>query len=261
METKKAIDKTYRLSDNRSGESLIVKTGKKGNITIYNESSRTRRAIRHCPNQKSVFMDEQDKFALVEPIIFEHGMLNVLANQPLTQKFLDMHPSNTANDGDGNWFEEVDDEIEAKESLIDEELRLDVKSMIRKVAKEKDGIHRLSAIVAVLKGSVAEAGKMGIEELKRELYNEVESDIDYFTNDLGDVTIFDNEDIQRKYIILNGIREGILKKSANGKSILWTKDSKVIVTAPRSVDTIDYFADYLTSDEGIMVAEEIINRS
>jgi hypothetical protein len=261
MATKKLTDKTYRLTDNRSGESCVIKTGKRGNLTILDFKTQMRRAIKHCPNQKSIYVDEQDKFALVEPIIFEGGYLKVLFDQPITQKFLDYHPSNAANAKDGGWFELVDDEIEAAEDIHTEELQIDVKSMIRKVSKEKDGIHRLSAIVAVLKGSVLEASKMGIEELKRELYNEVENDLSYFVNEAGDVTIFDNHDIQRKYLILNGIREGILKKSANGKSILWSKDGKLIVTAPRSVDTIDYFADFLTTDEGIMVAEEIVNRS
>ena len=261
MIKKKLVDKTYRLSDNRSGESCIIKTGKKGNLSIFDNKLKERRAIRHCPNQKTIFVDEQDTFALVEPIIFEGGYLKVPFDQPMTQQFLDLHPANSGNTDDGGWFEIVDDEVEAKESIELEELQMDVKSMIRKVSKDKDGIHKLAAVVAVLKGSVDDATKMGIEELKMELYNEVENDIKYFVSESGDVTIFDDEDIQRKYLILNGFKSGVIKKSANGKSVLWSKDNKIIVTAPRSVDTVDYFADFLTSDEGIMVCEEIVNRS
>jgi hypothetical protein len=259
------VDQSYRLTDNRSGESCTIKTGKRGNLTIFdekaNEGQGARRAIRHCPNQSSIFVDEQDQFALVEPIVFKGGYIKVPANQPMTQAFLNAHPTNAANTEDNGWFEIVDDEIEAIESIEDEELRIDVKAEIRRVSKEEDGIHKLSAVAAVLMGSVADASRMQIGELKRVLYNEAEANIDRFVSEAGDVIIFDDEDIQRKYLILNGIREGIIKKSSNGKSILWARDNKHIATAPRSVDTIDYFADFLTSDDGILVAEEIVNRS
>ena len=39
------------------------------------------------------------------------------------------------------------------------------------------------------------------------------------------------------------------------------KEKKIITTAPASVDVIDYFADYLTTDEGRLVMEEIVKRS
>jgi len=258
--------KTYRLTDNRSGESFMLKTGKKGNLTVFDEEFKredggkgARRAIRHCPNQKSIFMDEQDKHSLVQPIIFINGYLDVPNNQPITQAFLDAHPSNTANNG--GWFEHVNEEQEAKEAIEDEELRMDVMYAVRQTAKKKDGIHPLRAVVTVLTGSYQDTIAMGVEELKNILYNEIEADISRFVDENNNVTIFDDDNVTRKYIILRAIREGIIKKSADGKSILWSKGSKVIATAPKSVDTIQYFADYLTTEDGILVAEEIAKRS
>ena len=253
--------KHYRLTDSRSGESFMIKTGKKGDLTVYDEEKKIRRAIRHCPNQKSIFMDEQDKHALVVPIIFEYGQLEVSDRQPITQQFLDAHPANSANSDYGGWFESVNEELEAKESINEEELKNDIIYAVRQMAKTKDGIHELSAVVAVLLNDVNEASSMGIESLKRVIYNEVEADPTYFADENGNVTIFEDDEIKRKYLILRAINEGIIKKSPNSRSILWSKDSKVIATAPRSIDLVDYFSDFLTTDEGMLIAEEIARRS
>ena len=222
--------KSYRLTDDRSGEAFMLKTGKKGNLTVFDKEAETRRAIRHCPNQRSIFMDEQDKHALVQPIIFINGYLEVPNNQPITQKFLENHPSNAANTEKGGWFELVNEEQEAKESIQDEELRMDIMYAVRQMSKQEDGIHELRAVVSVLTGSVEDTYTMGIEELKSVIYNEIEADTSRFTDENGNVTIFEDDDIKRKYLILRAIREGIIKKNANGRSIMWARDKKVIAT-------------------------------
>ena len=262
----KLKSKSYRLTDDRSGEAFLLKTGKKGNMSIFDPNFKrtdggkgARRAIRHCPNQKSIFMDEQDQYALVEPIIFLGGYLEVPSTQPITQEFLNNHPSNTANGG--SWFEEVNDEIEAQEGIADDELRMDIKQLIRTTAKKKDGIHELRAVAAVLLNSVEQTYDKGIEELKSLLYNEVDADPKYFTDEDGNITIFENDHMQRKYLTLRAVRDGIIKKSVNGKSMLWSKGSKLIATAPTSIDLVEHFAEYLTTEDGMLVAEEILKRS
>ena len=251
-------NKTYRLADDRSGESCMIKTGKKGRLTVFDEEANSRRAIRHCPNQKTIYMDEQDQFGLVEPIIFTYGYLEVPANQPITQAFLDFHPSNISNGG--GWFESVDEEKEAKESIVDDELSVDIKYAVRQMAKKKDGIHELSAVVAVLLDDVNRASSMELESLKRVLYNEIDADPYYFTDDKGKVNIFDDDSIKRKYLILRAIKEGVIRKSPNNRSMVWAKDKKVIATAPRSIELIEYFSDFLTTEEGMLVLEEIARR-
>lgn len=264
----KLKSKSYRLTDDRSGESFMLKTGKKGTLSVYdpeyklpNGDKGARRAIRHCPNQKSIYIDEQDKHALVQPIIFINGYLEVSGDQPITQQFLDNHPSNDANSSDGGWFELVDDELEAREAIQDEELKMDIMYAVRQMAKKEDGIHELKAVVSVLTGSVEQTYQMGIEELKSVIYNEIDADPRYFTDEKGNVTIFDDDSIKRKYIVLRALREGVIRKSLNGRAIEWGRDKKVIATAPRSVDLVDFFAEYLQSEDGILVMDEIVRRS
>ncbi len=255
----KFVDKSYRLSDDRSGESFLLKTGKNRKLLVFDEDKGFNRPIRHCPNEKSIFIDEQSDHALVDPIIFQFGQLEVPYKNQLTQKFLASHPDNVANGG--SWFEEINDEIEAGEAIEQEELILDIKQVIRDKAKEDDGIYALEMVAAVLLDSVVKAGDMGKEELKRVIYQEVDRNPFYFVDDEGEVNIFDDESLQRKYLTLRALKDGILKKSANNKSIMWTKGKKVIATAPQGLDLIDYFADFLSTDDGILVLEEIKRRS
>ena len=256
---KQLQDKTYRLSDNRSGESFMVKTGRNGRLTILDTEKKVRRAIRHCPNQPTIFIDEQDSFARVSPIIFTSGYLTVSAKDPITQYFLDNHPSNVANGG--TWFEFIDEEQEAKESIEIDELQIDLKYTVRKVAKQKEGIHKLKAEVAVITGSVDIASRKEIEELKQILYNHIEIDPFYFTDDEGNPNIFDNEDVFRKYMVLKALKDGVIRKSPNNKTIMWGNDKKTIVSAPIGVELVEYFTGYLTTDEGMLILEEITRRS
>lgn len=256
---KQLQDKTYRLADNRSGESFIPKTGRNGRLTIFDEETNTRRAIRHCPNQPSIFIDEQDKFARVSPVLFTSGYLTVSGKDPITQQFLDAHPSNVANGG--KWFEFIDEEKEAKESIEIDELQIDLKYAVRQTAKKKDGIHKLKAEVAVITGSIDRASRKGIEELKQELYNHIESNPYYFTDDLGNPNIFDNEEILRKYMVLKALQDGVIRKSANSKTMMWAKGKEKIYSAPIGVELVEAFSEYLTTDEGMLVLEEITRRS
>ena len=115
--------------------------------------------------------------------------------------------------------------------------------------------------VAVILDSVAEASKMTKAELKRVIYNEADRNPEYFTDSNGNITIFDDEDTSRKYMTLRAIADGIIKKSPNNKSMVWAKDGKVIATAPVGLDLVEYFADFLSTDEGILVIEELKRRT
>lgn len=261
--TKKSSVKTkeYRLTDDRSGLGFVLKTGKdkKRRLMVWDEKIELSRPIRHCPSEKSIFIDEQTEYAFVQPIIFMHGYLEVDRTQQITQQFLDNHPDNSANGG--SWFEEVNDEKEAEQDLIIDELKIDIYNAVRNKAKEDGGEYELEAVVAVLENSVQEASEMGLKSLKRRIYQEIESNPLYFADDSGNVTIFEDDYVSRKYFVLRAIKEGIIKKSVNNKSIVWVRDNTMIATAPRGLELVDYFADFLSTEEGMLVGEEIKRRS
>lgn len=255
----KRENKSYRLLDDRSGTSFLLKVGRDMNLLIYDQKENVNKAIRHCPNEKSIFVEDQSKYAIVETIIFEHGYLEVPFNKPITQKFLDSHPDNLSNGG--GWFEEVNDEVEASDYVDIEDLKHSIKDAIIQKSKESDGIYALEMVASVITGSFSESTSLSLNELKRIIYIEIENNPDYFVDEKGNVNIFDDQETQRKFIVLRALKDGIIKKSANGKTMSWGKTHKKIITAPIGVDLVDHFAEYLSTNEGILVAEEIKNRS
>jgi len=92
---------------------LPVRHTKRFSLLHFDEKTGTNRELRYARNQKSCFVDEQDKNALLEPIIFEDGFLYVPKENQVLQEFLHYHPLN------GKKFVEVDKAKDAAEEVQD----------------------------------------------------------------------------------------------------------------------------------------------
>ncbi len=90
-----SLQKIYEIP---YGGGIVCKI--KSESTVYDKETRQVRGIRYCPNEPSVFMDEQSSNARREHIIFPNGMLIVPENKPNLAAFLDLHPQNRANGGE-----------------------------------------------------------------------------------------------------------------------------------------------------------------
>ncbi len=248
--------KTYRIVGDSTPLSLLLQSGKNKRLLVFDSKLKTNRAIRHCPNEKSIYIDEQSANAVCEPIIFETGFIEVGSTQTHTQEFLDKHPDNVANGG--IWFEYIDEAAEAKEDIERDELIQDIKTVIREQYKQKGGIAKLEMAVSLLFGSLDQATKLNADELKRVLYNEAETNPEFFTDDNYNVNIFDDQAKIRKYLVLKGLKDGVIAKTVNGRSIVWGNDrSNVIYTAPIGKDIVESFALFLETDDGLMIASEL----
>ena len=96
MKNKKIyVDKTYRLKREAAPLTFMLASHntKRKPLLYFDEDSGTNRALRYARNQKSPFEDEQDGNAILEPVIFEDGMLHVPKNNQVLQEFLYYHPS------------------------------------------------------------------------------------------------------------------------------------------------------------------------
>jgi hypothetical protein len=256
--TKKLKDKSYRLLGEIAPLTFLLQVGKNKKLLVFDKTKQRNRSVRHCPNEQSIFIDEQSDNAVCEPIMFLTGILDVDQYNVHTQEFMDNHPDNRANGG--IWFEEIDEAAEATEDVETEELIQDIKNMIRNKYKEKDGVAKLEMVVSILFGSLDQAAKLTPDELKRVLYTEAEDNPKFFINETTkEVDVFDNELNTRKYITLRGLKNGIISKSLNGRSMVWGSDKKnIIYTAPVGKDLTESFANYLETDEGILVMSELI---
>jgi hypothetical protein len=248
-------EREYQLVDG-APLSFVLKTGGKGNLLIH-DPKKGNRPIRHCRNEKSIFIEEQSEHALLDPIIFRTGLLKVPATEMVTQKFLDTHPDNVANGG--YVFEEIDDEKNAAESLEREDLVLDLKQAVREKMKKDAGIYELQAAVSVLKSSTALASKMTGSELRRELYQAIEANPYKFLDEKGNASLFD-EKTKRNHLALVALATGEIITSADGRSLLWADTKAVISHIPAGRKPTEHLQEYLTTDEGILVLEEISKR-
>ena len=254
MSKQKYEAKTYRLKGDFSPISFLLKTGRGNTLLYFDEEKGYNRAIRHCPNERSIFVDEQSEFAVVKAVEFERGYLEVGATDTMTKEFLEKNPHN------GQIFEEVNFEEEAKEDIELQDIIADLRVAVREKAKEENGIYELEALVAVLRGSVAQASDMSPSELKREIYRVINDDPRRFIDEKGTPQLF-NEYVKRRHIGLTAMATGVLEVSANQRAIVWGKSKETLINVPKGILPIDSLSDYFETDDGILALEEIANQS
>ena len=110
------------------GGGIVFMLPQKG-VTIYDKENDTVREIRYCPNEPSIFVDEQSENAVKQSVIFERGRLFIPREKPNLKKFIELHPGNKENGG--SIFKIVDKKKSAKEELEKEFLVSDAVSIVR----------------------------------------------------------------------------------------------------------------------------------
>jgi hypothetical protein len=110
------------------GGGIVYMLPQKG-VTVYDAEKDTVREIRFCPNEPSIFVDEQSSNAVKQSVTFRDGRLFVRKNQPNLRKFLELHPANKANGG--TTFKKVDKTQDAAKELEKEFLVSDAVSIVR----------------------------------------------------------------------------------------------------------------------------------
>lgn len=88
-----------------------TKNTKAYSLLWFDETKKTRRALRYASNYPTPFEDEQGENAMTPIIAFENGFLNVPKEDTALQWLLDIHPAK------GNLYEEVDVVKEASKEL------------------------------------------------------------------------------------------------------------------------------------------------
>lgn len=250
------VEKEYRLANDIAPASCIIKTGGDGKLLVYDEKKKYNRAIRHCRNEKSIFLDEQSEFAVLDPIVIIKGNLRVGPNEITTKLFLDASPQNVKNGG--SLFEEINDEMEASKSLEVEDLIVDLKSLVKETQKKKDGLLELQTLVSSIKKSYVVASKLSMPELRREVYRAIDSNPLAFVDEKGNPQLF-SEKVKREYLALRSIAEGVVKVTVDGRSIVWGDTGALICSIPVGLKATEYFAEFLETDDGMILIDKIMD--
>ena len=154
--TNELKDRVFVLTSDTTPLTYVLPSRNTKRFSLLHFDGKTNRALRYARNQKSVFEDEQDDNAIVEPVIFEDGALVVPANNPLLSQFLDIHPLN------GQIFTELNTEKEAMTDIEDMNIELDAQ-----IAARNMDLETMLAIARLVWGPVVDT--MTTPELKRDI--------------------------------------------------------------------------------------------
>lgn len=228
-------DKVYRL---KSGSPLSYTLASRNHhrypLMWFDEKNNVNRVLRYATNQKSPFEDEQDGNAILEPIIFEDGLLRVAKTNPVLQQFLHYHPLN------GIVFVEVDKEKDAAQEV--EELNIEVEALIEARQLTIDQIEMLTRVIFGKDPST-----ISTAELKRDILVFAKQEPRDFLDILNDPELKFQAKVrlffEKKLLVLrNNDREVWFNTSTNKRKMM---------SVPFGDEPNDATAAYLQSDEGI----------
>lgn len=237
-------DRVYVLKDVAPPLSFMLpsRNTKRFALLHFDEETNTNRALRYARNQKSPFEDEQDGNYILEPIVFEDGVLVVQKNNPVLQKFLSLHPSN------GDIFEEFDPEKEAAASLEYINFELDAQIAAREIS-----IDTAMAVLRVMIGSRVE--NMTSQEIRRDVMVYAKNNPEEF------LEMIDDSDLQLRNKAAKYIEMAYLQFRNSQRDVYFNlKDNKrKMMSVPLGEDPINAMAAYFKTQEGIET-EDMLNR-
>lgn len=235
MSEKKYTEKTYRLKRGTPlSYTLPSRNHPRFPLLWFDEKQGSNRALRYASNQKSPFEDEQDGNAIIEPIVFEDGMLVVLRTQPVLQAFLHYHPMN------GVVFEEIDNEKDALKEV--EAMNIEGDAFIK--ARELT-IEQMETMTRVL--FARDPMKTTTPEMRRDILVFARNHPADFLHALND------PDLRYMSKIVSFFESKLLMVRNNDREIWFNTSTskKKMCSVPFNMKPYDYAAIWLKSDEGL----------
>jgi len=230
------VDKTYRLLGATAPLSYMIPTRNSRSFPLlwWDEEKGINRPLRYSRNQNSPFEDEQDGNVIVEPVIFEDGLLTVPRTNQVLQKFLHYHPLN------GRSFEEINLEKDATDQMQSLNTEVDALIEARSLSLEE-----LENVCRVVFGRSTDT--MTSAEMKRDVLMLAKNDPVSFLNVLKDPELRYNSSIQQFF------DQGYLTTRRNEKEVWFStpNNKKKMLTVPFGVGATTAAASFLKSDDGI----------
>jgi hypothetical protein len=239
--------KAYRLKGDKAPLSYMLSSrhSSRSPLLHFNEETGVNEPLRYARNQKSPFENEQDGNAILEPIVFEDGMLSVGKENQVLQKFLSLHPSN------GFVFEEINRERDAASELEQVEFQLEAQIEAKKITKD---VSKLTQICRVLIGNAVE--NMTTAELKRDILVYAKNNPDDFLDTINDPMLELMDDVYQFFNL------SLLSTRNNGKDVYYNlpNNKKKMLTIPFGEDPNFIVASFMKSDDGLEVYKLLKNK-
>ena len=231
-------DRVFILMKDKAPLSYTLPSRNTKRFSLLHFDGTTNRALRYSRNQKSVFEDEQDDKAIVEPIVFEDGVLVVPANNPILGKFMDLHPLN------GEIFQEVNHEKAAARDIEELNIELDAQIAARGLSFDT-----MMSVGRLIYGEVIDG--MTTQEIKRDILLYAR---DYPQNFLD---LINDPDLEDNAMASRAISEGMFTLRNNNKEIWFNMpgNKRKLMNIQPGDDPVSLLTIYFESEEGAPIAE------
>jgi hypothetical protein len=231
----KLTEKIYILKNGKSPLTFVLQSrhSRRSPLLWFDEEKGVNRTLRYARNQRSPFEDEQDDNAIVEPIMFENGVLKVSKTDTVLHKFLELHPKN------GSVFEEFIAERDAEKEI--EEMNYEVDALI---AAREMSIDKCEEILRELIGNRVE--NMTSKEVRRDI-------LVFARNNPYDLlTMAGDPDVQMKNNIAQFFDMNIIQFRNKNKDVYFNlpNNKKRMLTVPEGEDGMDAVKLFFETEEG-----------
>lgn len=210
-------------------------------ITVFDEENNTVREIRYCPNEPSIWVDEQSDNALKESVAFREGKLFVPREKPNLKEFLDLHPMNMKNGG--KVFKLVDKMRDAERELEREFKLTEAIAMVR----DKD-IQDLLPIALYFKVNINQP----TSEIRYNLLRIAKTKTREF------IEAFDSPQVTTRATIQQAGDYQIINLKKDG--VYWFDSNSLIVSVPVGQDAMDVMVRFCLTEKGAPVLGDIEQR-
>jgi hypothetical protein len=229
-------DRVYLLKNEKEPLAYFIasRDTPRNRLLYYYEENNINRPLRYARNANSPFQDEQDNNVILEPIVFEDGVLRVPKTNPVLQEFLHYHPNNGAE------FYEFDEEQDAQEYVDFMYNELDAQV----AARDLDWT-TMEAVANVLLGG--KVSSMTVAEVKRDMMLYAKRYPQDFMEAVNDPSLRVNN------IAARALSDGYLSFRNNKKEIFYNlkENKKKLMTIPFGEDPLYTLASYLQSNDGL----------
>lgn len=206
--------------------------------TVYDEEKDTVREIRYCPNEPSIYLDEQSDRAKRESVFFRDGRLFVPQEKPNLRAFLEAHPGNAANGG--NLFKQVNKTFDAEAEM---EKEFAISEAIHKV--RNTDITDLLPVALYFNVNI----DRNTSEIRFDLLRLAKKSPSEF------MQAFDNPQVQARSIAKQAADYQIIALRENGA--YWFDTNKLIVSVPVGRTPLDVITRFLLTEQGATVYGEL----
>jgi len=242
MKKKEFKDRVFLLRDESAPLCFMLPSRNTARYPLhyFDETTGSNRSLRYARNQKSPFEDEQDGNFILEPIVFEDGVLTVPKNNPVLQRFMELHP------GNGDIFSEFDPEKDASERVEDLNFRLDAQLAARDMS-----IEAAEAVLRVMVGGRVD--RMTSNEIRRDIMVYAKNNPEEF------LEMLDDSDLHLRNKSAKFIEAGLLQFRNNRRDVFFNlpNNKKKMMSVPMGEDPLSALSAFLKTDEGIEIEQSL----